>query len=105
MAEKKIDNVNHPSHYADSCCIECFDAMLLAFGYEYMYNHCLITAFKYLWRWKHKNGEEDVNKANWYLKKADSLYNDCDELTKCKLDTDKLTTLLDMLANAYAKCK
>ena len=68
------DNVNHPQHYADSCSIECIDAMIVAFGYEYMYNYCLINAFKYIWRHKNKNGFEDIKKAAWYLNKADELY-------------------------------
>ena len=68
------DNVSHPSHYAESCSIECIDAMIAAFGYDYMYHYCIINAFKYIWRHRNKNGLEDVKKADWYLKKADELY-------------------------------
>lgn len=64
------DNVNHPAHYADSCSIECIDAMLVAFGFDYVYNYCLINAFKYIWRHKNKNGLEDIKKAEWYINKA-----------------------------------
>ena len=28
---------------------------------------CLCNAFKYLWRYKNKNGAEDIKKARWYL--------------------------------------
>jgi len=25
------------------------------------------NAMKYMWRWKHKNGAQDVKKAIWYM--------------------------------------
>ena len=68
-----VDNVNHPKHYADSCSIECIDAMILTWGYDYTAVYCQINAFKYLWRFKNKNGEEDLDKAEWYLNKSDEL--------------------------------
>lgn len=61
------DMVNHPSHYADSCSIECIESMEIAFGVEYTAVYCLINAYKYLWRRKAKNGSQDVKKALWYL--------------------------------------
>ena len=31
-------------------------------------NHpCTGNAIKYLWRWKQKNGVEDLRKAKWYI--------------------------------------
>ena len=69
----EIDMVNHPVHYADSCSMECFDAMKIAFGIDNVIAYCKITAFKYLWRHKHKDGEEDVMKALWYLNQVDEL--------------------------------
>lgn len=65
--------VVHPSHYVDSCSLECIDVMLVAFGAEAVMQFCLINAFKYLWRYKNKNGSEDVEKAKLYLDKADDL--------------------------------
>jgi Cdc6-like AAA superfamily ATPase len=67
------DMVNHPAHYADSCSMECFDAMKIAFGMDNVLKYCEITAFKYLWRHKSKGGEEDVRKALWYLERAKEL--------------------------------
>ena len=61
------DNVNHPSHYEGNTSMECIEAMEIAFGSEHTAYFCCENAFKYLWRHKYKNGEEDVNKANWYL--------------------------------------
>ena len=68
------DNVNSPFHYADSCSIECIDTMVIAFGYEETIAYCIINAYKYVWRWKNKNGIEDLKKADWYLDKAEELY-------------------------------
>ena len=61
------DMVNHPTHYADSCSLECIESMEIAFGVEYTAIYCLINAYKYLWRRKAKNGSQDVKKALWYL--------------------------------------
>jgi len=30
---------------------------------------CTANAIKYLWRWKEKNGAEDLRKAQWYITK------------------------------------
>ena len=74
MAEiDKQDNVNNPKHYAGSCSIECIDAMQMAYGKYVVHNFCICNAFKYLWRHKNKNGMEDLNKAEWYINKAEEL--------------------------------
>lgn len=65
------DNVNHPAHYADSCSLECIQVMRLMLGNEAVVHFCLCNAFKYLWRYKHKNGDEDLRKAEWYLNEAE----------------------------------
>ena len=61
------DNVNHPAHYESQTSLECIDVMEIAFGADAVGNFCLCNAFKYLWRYKHKGGTEDVQKAEWYL--------------------------------------
>lgn len=66
------DNVNHPRHYNQGG-IECIDAMIAAFGLKATINFCKLNAFKYLWRSDHKNKTEDLQKANWYLNKAEEL--------------------------------
>ena len=63
-----MSNVDHPSHYNNGS-IECIDAMVAAYGLEAVATFCKINAFKYLWRSEHKNGVEDLEKANWYLNK------------------------------------
>lgn len=66
---KKVikDNVNHPSHYTQGA-IECIDAIKEAtkglLGIEAV---CTANIIKYVWRWKFKNGVEDLLKARWYL--------------------------------------
>ena len=62
------NNVEHPSHYTQGG-IECIDAMESAFGKEAVKDICICNAFKYIWRFKSKNGTEDIDKAVWYLNK------------------------------------
>lgn len=63
-----MSNVNHPSHYNQSGVVECIDAMDAATvqltGQEAI---CTSQVIKYVWRWKGKNGVEDLKKARWYL--------------------------------------
>ena len=66
---KPNDMVNHPTHYTGGK-IECIDALESAVtdlnGIEAV---CTANAIKYLWRWKHKNGKQDLQKAVWYINK------------------------------------
>ena len=68
------DNVNHPAHYEKSTSLECIDVMEIAFGYEAVTAFCMCNAFKYLWRYKNKNGKEDLDKARWYMKRVENYY-------------------------------
>ena len=64
-----MDNVNHPKHYTNGK-VECIDALESATtdlkGIEAV---CTANVIKYMWRWKLKNGSEDLKKAKWYLDK------------------------------------
>lgn len=71
-SEQAYDTVDRPKHYA-STSIECIDAMIETQGEEAVIDFCICNAFKYLWRHREKNGDEDVRKANWYLNKAVEL--------------------------------
>ncbi len=66
------DKVNHPSHY-NSGNIECIDAMVSAYGIESVKDFCICNAFKYLWRFKYKNKDEDIDKMLWYINKFKEL--------------------------------
>lgn len=66
---KLDDSVNHPRHYTSGS-VECIDAIESAVdGLTGM--EALLTGqvIKYVWRWKWKNGKEDLRKAEWYLKR------------------------------------
>ena len=66
------DTVDHPSHYTHGS-VECIDAMVETQGKNAVQHFCICNAFKYLWRWRGKNGVEDIKKAAWYLNKAIQL--------------------------------
>jgi hypothetical protein len=63
-----MDKIN-PSHYTSGK-VECIDAIESATqelqGIEAV---CTANAIKYLWRWKQKNGKEDLKKAKWYIER------------------------------------
>lgn len=60
------DPVN-PSHYCGTL-FQCIDAIHEATeGLTGVEGYCTGNAIKYLWRWKKKNGIEDLKKAHWYL--------------------------------------
>ncbi len=63
------DMVNHPSHYTNGkyeCINVIEDVTKDLVGLEAV---CTANVIKYMWRWKHKNGVEDLKKARWYLNK------------------------------------
>ena len=61
------DPVSHPEHYTYSG-IECIQVIEAATsGLTGIEAFCTGNAIKYLWRWKHKNGIEDLRKAIWYI--------------------------------------
>lgn len=74
------DNVNKPAHYQGK--VECIDAIEVAVeGLEGLEAVCTANVIKYVWRWKKKNGREDLMKAEWYLKKLISLLENNRELS------------------------
>jgi len=63
-----VDKVNHPAHYQGK--VECIDAIDAAVeGLNGIEAVCTANAIKYLWRWKRKNGIEDLEKSVWYIQK------------------------------------
>lgn len=64
--------VEHPSHYNRGN-MECIDALPhILDGLDGMGGFYIGNFIKYIWRWKGKNGLEDLNKAKWYI----SRYNE-----------------------------
>ena len=62
-----VDMVNQPPHY-NQAGIECIEAIRAATGKGYEF-YLQGNILKYLWRYRYKNGLEDLNKARWYLDK------------------------------------
>lgn len=77
MEEKKDKMVEHPEHYQSSNGVECIVAIEAAVeGLHGIEAVDTANAIKYLWRWKNKNGKQDLEKAKWYI---DHLINKLDK--------------------------
>lgn len=66
---KLVEAEDKKSNYYNANGVECLDVMVNIYGKEAVKNFCICNVFKYLWRWKNKNGEEDLRKAKNYLDK------------------------------------
>ena len=84
-----MDTVNQPRHYKkeasplettiraaltdngdiDPLNLECFEAMVSMLTIDEIRGYLRGNSFKYRWRYTHKNGIEDLKKAEWYEKK------------------------------------
>jgi len=75
MANRELvdDMVNHPPHYNQKG-IECIDAIEAATdtGFEYYLQGNIM---KYIWRYRYKDGIQDLEKASWYLNKLIEITN------------------------------
>ena len=77
------DAVNHPNHYTNGD-VECIDAIKSALGPELFCGYLWGNSLKYLWRWMHKNLDEDLEKCKWYINRLQAEgYS-----TPAKFDTD-----------------
>ena len=63
-----VDAVNHPPHYQSKSGLEVID-VIEAFTDNLKGIYAVDTgnAIKYICRWSHKNGVEDLKKARWYI--------------------------------------
>lgn len=68
-----MSNVNHPSHYNIKGRKECIEEMLDIFGTKEVMIFCKLNVYKYKYRHELKNGQEDLNKAEWYQNKYNEL--------------------------------
>ena len=68
------DVVNKPKHYISETGLETID-VITAFtkGLDGAEAFCAGNALKYLCRWNHKNGTEDLRKAIWYINRLISI--------------------------------
>ena len=62
------DMVNHPPHYISETGMEVIDVIeAFTFDLKGIEAVCTANALKYICRWKHKNGVQDLEKAQWYI--------------------------------------
>lgn len=61
------DNVNHPSHY-NTGEIEVINYIKDKLTYDGFVGYLTGNIIKYISRYQFKNGLEDLQKAEWYLK-------------------------------------
>ena len=71
LSQPQPDLVNAPPHYRQGD-IECIDAIRSALTDEEFRGYVKGNAMKYLWREKHKGGDEDLKKAAWYLSRIET---------------------------------
>lgn len=72
------DNISNPTHYSARLGLECKDVIrIFTAGNEGVEAYYLGNILKYLWRYKGKNGIEDLRKAKQYV---DFLIEECQEV-------------------------
>jgi len=64
--ESEPDMVNHPNHYTQGG-IECIKAIEASMPPDGFQDYCKGNVLKYVWRFRQKNGLEDLKKARVYL--------------------------------------
>ena len=64
----KEDLVNNPKHYNQGD-IECIDAIRAMLSSEEFIGYLRGNSLKYRWRFRYKNGVQDLDKAEWYENK------------------------------------
>lgn len=79
------DNVNHPSHYTQGG-IECLDAIEASMPAESFQDYCKGNILKYIWRYRFKNGVEDLKKAQFYLGR---MIKSVENMTTTRLPTEE----------------
>ena len=93
MKRVNKDMVNHPEHYTNSS-VETIDMIesITAEGFHYYLEGNIL---KYLARYRHKNGIQDLQKAQWYLNKLIEVQYDAsdgDVHTEVRMDSTTRTT-------------
>ena len=62
---EQYNNVHSPAHYNQGQ-TECIDAIEAMLSVEEYIGYLRGNSMKYRWRFRYKNGLEDLNKAEWY---------------------------------------
>ena len=71
------DVVNKPKHYNQGD-IECIDAIEAMLTHEEFVGYLRGNSLKYRWRFRYKNGIEDLRKAEWYERRLLKVLEDKD---------------------------
>ena len=71
------DVVNKPKHYNQGT-IEYIDAIEAMLTHEEFVGYLRGNSLKYRWRFRYKNGTEDLLKAQWYERKLFKVLEDKD---------------------------
>ena len=73
--KEEQDMVNHPEHYNQGT-IECIDAIEAMLSQEEFVGYLRGNSLKYRWRFRYKNGIEDLRKAEWYERRLLKILED-----------------------------
>ena len=75
MTTFTLNTVAHPKHYSGKIeCINCIESAVSELnGFE---GFLAGNVIKYVFRFKRKNGKEDLQKAEWYLSKLMEMQED-----------------------------
>lgn len=104
IMENKKDMVNRPNHYTNRG-IECIDEMIHVFGKQVVMDFCLCNVWKYRYRALAKNGQEDIEKSDWYMEKYLELKEDIDKAAKAKSHKVKCNETGEILESAKEACE
>lgn len=79
VSNEPVDMVNQPPHYTQGG-VECIDAIQAAVTGKPPYEAWLTgQIIKYVWRYNFKNGKQDLEKAEFYLKRLIDIQEKADE--------------------------
>ena len=76
---KQYNNIHSPAHYNQGH-TECIDAIEAMLSQEEYIGYLRGNSMKYRWRFRYKNGLEDLNKAEWYEKRLTKFMEEHDVL-------------------------
>ena len=75
----QYNNVHSPAHYNQGQ-TECIDAIEAMLSQEEYIGYLRGNSMKYRWRFRYKNGFEDLDKADWYEKRLEKFMEEHDVL-------------------------
>ena len=89
------DTINPDNYQRDG--MECIDAIAAAVqNLSGIDAYCTGSAIKYLWRWKEKNGAEDLRKAIWFIAYIADQTEEDDMYKEMQSAIERLNTLAAM---------